>query len=242
MKYIYPAFLCVVFGVGVFLLTITNWSRSGGEAGTAYNVDEEGELSIADGTRPNGKTVLTKSDDGSDAEWLEKWLLTERSGKQLGSEELAGQPYVAGFFYSTCPAICVQQNTKVKELQGKFQGQAIRFVSISCDPEVDRPDVLQQYAERFEADDDQWLFFTGKMDYIKRVGAECFTLGIHRQGHPEKFVLVDKAGDPVGLYTWSDEEQWQTLQEDISKIIAAGGKFEEAESQAEIPADSKVNK
>ncbi|MEZ6075613.1 MAG: SCO family protein [Pirellulaceae bacterium] len=64
--------------------------------------------------------------------------------------------------------ICLNQNAKVQELQEKYRGQPLRLLSISCDPEVDRPKVLAEYAKRFDADPKQWLFLTGEMDYIAR--------------------------------------------------------------------------
>jgi protein SCO1 len=165
--------------------------------------------------------------DGSDEEWLTKFSLIERSGKRVGSSELKGQPYVAGFFFTSCPTICPKQNEKVRQLQKKFAGQPVRFLSISCDPEVDTPEVLSAYADRFDADPDQWLFLTGDMTYIRRVGAEFFGLGIMRYAHPEKFALIDAEGKRYGYYTWSDANQWEALQADITKMIAAGGTLED---------------
>ncbi|MCC6507994.1 MAG: SCO family protein [Pirellulaceae bacterium] len=157
---------------------------------------------------------------GSDKDWLTEFELTERSGKLISSQSFLGQPYVIGFFYATCPSICVRQNEKFKVLQEKFRGQPIRLVEITCDPEVDRPEVLAEYANRFDADPEQWLFFTGDMDYISRVGSEMYSIGVMRRGHPEKFALVDAKGKIFGYYTWSDAAQWQTLQQDMAKLIA----------------------
>ena len=230
---IYRAILAIVALVGIGL-----WFRSrdgsgvpGGQAGMAYQENENGQLVPATGNRPSQRTTIPEREnpDGSEEPWLTQFSLIERSGKQIGSHELKGQPYVAGFFFSTCPSICVQQNTKVQQLQERFKDQAIRFVSISCDPEVDRPEVLTNYAQRFSADEQQWLFFTGKMDYIRRVGSEVFSLGVMRRGHPEKFALMDANGKMFGLYTWSDEVQWQGLQKDIERLIAAGGVLESDE-------------
>jgi protein SCO1/2 len=203
-----------------------------GVAGKAYTESEDGQLQLNTGERTAVRTKVSgqAANDGSDEDWLTKFVLTERSGQKISSEQLKGQPYVAGFFFSTCPSICVRQNSKVQELQQKFKGRDIRFVSISCDPEVDSPEVLSDYAQRFGADKDQWLFFTGKMDYITRVGGEVFQLGVMRRGHPEKFALMDANGDLFGLYTWSDQAQWEALQQDIERLLAAGGVIDPEDS------------
>ena len=163
MKIYYFGFLSVLAAIGIGLNYVSSNS-----AGKAYIQGEDGNIVESDGSRPNGRTEIVR-DNGSNAEWLTKWVLTERSGKQVGTEDLAGQPFIAGFFFSTCPGVCPRQNAKVKELQDEFTGQAVRFLSISCDPEVDTPEVLVDYANAFDADPEQWLFLTGEMKYICEV-------------------------------------------------------------------------
>jgi protein SCO1 len=199
-----------------------------GQAGTAYTETEDGELILADGTRASDSSLASPKPalDLDQNGFLASFDLIERSGKPMNSEELKGQPYVASFFFSLCGSVCMQQNEKVQLLQNKFAGQPVRFISISCDPEVDRPDVLTEYAKKFDADKDQWLFLTGELGYIRRVGAELFTLPVERRFHAEKFVLVDANGDIYAYYTWTDPEQWQALQRDIAKMIEAGGTLE----------------
>ncbi len=151
--------------------------------------------------------------------WLSHFELIERSGETIRSEDLKGQPYVVGFFFTLCPSICVNQNAKVKELQEKFRGQPVRLLSISCDPDVDRPEVLREYAQRFEADPEQWLFLTGDLGYITRVAGEMYFLAASLRFHAEKFVLVDAEGNNVGYYTWNDPLQFQELERDIQKLL-----------------------
>ncbi len=232
--------------VGVLIIIRNQPRRVGaGEAGVAYIEQSDGTFKQATETRDAQRTVVPERDQGRDSvrdpdaapiakkrqtagklpkgaekDWLTEFELTERSGKLISSESFKGQPYVVGFFFATCPSVCVRQNEKFKLLQDKFHGQPIRLVEITCDPEVDRPEVLAEYANRFGADPEQWLFFTGDMDYISRVGSEMYSIGIARRGHPEKFALVDAAGKVYGLYTWSDANQWQALQRDMSKLIS----------------------
>lgn len=194
---------------------------SGGEAGKAYIEQPDGTLREASEVRSERRTVVTpRETNGSQSQWLTDFELIERSGKRINSQSFRGQPYVVGFFFATCPSVCVRQNEKFKVLQDKFRGQPIRLIEISCDPEVDKPEVLAEYANRFKADPEQWLFFTGEMDYISRVGSEMYSIGVVRRGHPEKFALVEASGKVYGLYTWSDAGQWQALQRDMSKLIA----------------------
>ncbi len=149
------------------------------------------------------------------AGWMSEFELTERSGKAINSDALLGAPYVVSFFFSTCPSICVQQNQKVKELQDEFASKGVRFVSISVDPATDKPEVLREYATRFQADPEQWLFLTGDLGYIRRVGAEVYRLPVDEKFHTEKLVLVDAKGQIVGYYLWPEKKQFEKLKADI---------------------------
>jgi protein SCO1 len=154
-----------------------------------------------------------------DEEWLSRFELIERNGELVKSEQLLGQPYVVSFFFSTCPSICVQQNQKLKELQEAFKGEGVRFVAISVDPETDTPEVLTEYAARFGADAEQWLFMTGDLTYIRRIGGEIFRQPVNKQFHTERFVLVDPEGKIEGFYNWPDKPQFKKLQEKIREMI-----------------------
>ncbi|TVQ00571.1 MAG: SCO family protein [Planctomycetaceae bacterium] len=151
--------------------------------------------------------------------WMTDFELTERSGESIGSDDLKGSPYVVSFFFSTCPSICVQQNQKVQELQREFAGTGVRFVSISVDPETDTPEVLQEYAARFGADAQQWLFMTGDLTYIRRVGGEVFRLAVDEKFHTEKFVLVHPSGSIIGYYSWPESKQFDKLKTDIRSLL-----------------------
>ena len=145
--------------------------------------------------------------------------MTERSGETVKSEQLLGQPYVVSFFFSTCPSICVQQNQKLKELQSEFDGEGVKFVAISVDPETDTPEVLREYAARFGADPDQWLFMTGDLTYIRRVGGEIFRQPVDKKFHTERFVLVDPEGKIEGFYSWPEKAQFNKLQDKIRDMM-----------------------
>lgn len=159
-----------------------------------------------------------------DAEaWLSRFELMERSGEMVSSEDLLGAPYVVSFFFSSCPSICVQQNQKIMELQDEFQGRDVRFVAISVDPQTDTPEQLREYAARFNADASQWLFLTGDLNYIRRVGAEVYRQPVNKQFHTERLVLVDPTGKIEGFYNWPEPIQFEQLKEKINELINSEG-------------------
>ncbi len=210
--------LLVLSGAGI-LFALPGCSEQG-PAGRAYVISTSDDTTTDSSAEGISRHTRKRPKSGADKEeWLSSFELIERSGETVRSEDLKGQPYVVGFFFTLCPSICVNQNAKVQELQVKYRGQPLRLLSISCDPEVDRPKVLAEYAKRFDADPKQWLFLTGEMDYIARVAAEMYFLSAARRFHAEKFVLVDAQGNNVGFYNWSDPLQFNQLQSDIDKLL-----------------------
>ena len=158
----------------------------------------------------------------SEPNWTRGFALTERSGRLVKSEELLGEPYVVCFFFSTCPGTCKRQSSEMRLLQSKFKGKPIRLVSISVDPEVDTPEALTEYANSFNADKDRWLFLTGALDDIIKVGTEMFFLpGVEKRGHPDRFCLVDAKGDLVGSYVWLDPDAREQLIAHIEELLGS---------------------
>ncbi len=152
--------------------------------------------------------------------WTRSFELTERSGQKVRSEDLVGQPYVVCFFFSTCPGTCKRQSGEMRLLQSKFKDKPIRLLSISVDPEVDTPEVLSAYADSFNADPKQWLFLTGELQNIIKIGSEMFFLpGVEKRGHPDRFCLVDAKGELVGSYVWLDQEERELLVAHIEELL-----------------------
>lgn len=152
--------------------------------------------------------------------WLKEFELTERSGRKVKSEDLRGEPYVACFFFTTCPGTCTRQSNQMQLLQSKYKGKPIKFVSITVDPEIDTPEVLTAYAEKYQANKDRWLFLTGPLETIIRAGAEKFFLGrVEKRGHPDQFCLVNAEGDLVGSYVWLDQEERDLLMTHINELL-----------------------
>jgi len=87
------------------------------------------------------------------------------------TDVLADQIVVVSLFYSNCDGACPLTNAKLAELQELLRdqlGHGVRFLSITLDPERDTPDVLKEYATKFEAQDG-WLFLTGKKEDLKKI-------------------------------------------------------------------------
>lgn len=170
------------------------------------------------------------SDGASD--WMDTFTLTERSEKTVHWTDLEGQVRIVSFFFSSCPASCLQQNTKLRDLDRAYAGKNIKLLSITCDPDIDSPERLREYATKLEASPDQWLFLTGRLVYIRRVAGELFQVALDKQTHSEKFIVCDKWGHIRGRFTWNKVDEMAELRLLVDKLL----------TETEPPADvAKTN-
>lgn len=109
--------------------------------------------------------------------------LIERSGWQSTLADLLGKVWITNFFYTECPDTCPLQSAHMARLQDELaQEPDVRLVSISVDPEHDTPEVLAEYATRYGAVPERWLFLTGSKEAIYRLAIEGFRLGVVDRG------------------------------------------------------------
>jgi cytochrome oxidase Cu insertion factor (SCO1/SenC/PrrC family) len=99
--------------------------------------------------------------------------------------DLEGKVWVASFIFTNCPDECPLMTAEMARLQSDLAHiPELRLVSISVDPERDIPAVLSQYADRFDADPERWLFLTGDKQAIYRLARDGFRLGIVDPSEP----------------------------------------------------------
>jgi protein SCO1/2 len=165
-----------------------------------------------------------------------EFTLTERSGRSVSAADLRGAIWVANFVFTACPGMCPGLSARMASLQQRLQpegqggGPEVRLVSFSVDPEHDTPRVLRDYADRFRADPERWLFLTGARDTMYPLVRDGFRLSVAelpadaRAGAPEpithsdRFVLVDPALQIRGYYHGTDTESVGILLGDIERL------------------------
>jgi cytochrome oxidase Cu insertion factor (SCO1/SenC/PrrC family) len=168
--------------------------------------------------------------------YLTEYTLTERNGRKLGTDDLAGKVYVTNFFFSTCPTTCLQQNQKFETVQKEFGPKGVQFVSITCDPDTDTPSRLTRYAdEKFKIakNDDSWWFLTGDLKYIRRIAGEFYLVHLDKQTHTERFEVRDKWGNPRGSFEWKNDISLAELKLKLNSLLA------ETEPPADVQAAAK---
>ena len=163
------------------------------------------------------------------------FTLTDSSGEDFGSADLRGKIWVADFIFASCTAMCPMLSTEMARVRDKLADEPLfedlRFVSISVDPANDTPEVLAEYAGRWDADPANWRFLTGDRDAIWDLSKEGFRLAVGEAPkgskeplfHSDRFVLVDGDGNIRGYYEALDPAGREKLLADVRSVAGASG-------------------
>lgn len=193
-----------------------------GSNSSADSTDEEEDEFSEPPTDPGRRSTLASLVKSAKDQpgWLQDFEFTDQLGRKVTSESLKGKPYIACFFFTTCPSSCPRQTSQLQLLHNKYKNKPIQFVSISVDPNVDTQEKLAEYAAKYQADPERWYFLRAPIDYVSKVGVEKFFLdGVQERGHPDRFCLVNAEGDIVGSYVWLDIDERELLTKHIEELI-----------------------
>ena len=125
-------------------------------------------------------------------------LLTE-SGRAIRfySDALKDKVVLINFVFTqcgdTCPLITARLVQVKRELGDAF-GRDVRFISISVDPEHDRPEDLARFARKFDAVHPEWWFLTGDKDNVDLVVKKLGAYTVERESHLTAIIIGDAAG------------------------------------------------
>ena len=106
--------------------------------------------------------------------------LYDASGERFHLREMEPRHRVITFFYVRCPLqdYCPTQSLRLSQLQRQMAESPteVHLVSLTLDAEHDRPEVLSEYASRFQADPERWTLAGADdaeaiRDFAHRTGA-----------------------------------------------------------------------
>jgi protein SCO1/2 len=136
--------------------------------------------------------------------------LVDQDGRRVPLADVLapGAPVAVDFVFTTCTTICPVLSASLAGLQRRAaELPGLRLVSISIDPEHDRPAVLRAYGERFHASP-AWRFYTGTEEDVRAVLAAFGAFAGGKANHrPLTFVRGAAGGDWIrieGLATGDD--------------------------------------
>lgn len=171
-----------------------------------------------------------------------------QNGKTITEQDYLGKVYVVEFFFTTCPTICPRMNRNLVEIQNEFtEFDNFGVASFTITPEIDSPEVLKAYAEKYGITNPNWHLMTGDEAKIYELANIGFNIYAGKNPnieegfeHSGNFALIDKKGfirsrkdnfgNPKIFYSGiiSEEEQEDDegmkeeismLKEDIAKLL-----------------------
>jgi protein SCO1/2 len=163
----------------------------------------------------------------------------------IGNEDFLGKVFIAEFFFTSCPSICIEMNKNMKILDNEFGDRDdFGIASFTIDPDHDTPKVLKEYSELLEVKSKNWHFLTGDVTDIYDLSNSGFNIfssinpdvagGFEHQGF---FALIDQngyirsrtnsMGSPIVYYLGIEDENSEKqgvdmLKEDILKLLNDG--------------------
>lgn len=111
----------------------------------------------------------------------------------------ADEPVALNFIFTTCTTICPVMTATFAKMRRELgaAGGELRLVSISIDPEYDRPEVLKEYARQFGAGEG-WSFLTGDSADISDVLVSFNAYAGSKMNH-RPITLLKRPGDPLWI-------------------------------------------
>jgi protein SCO1/2 len=167
-------------------------------------------------------------------EAVPEFNLVDQDGHAVSLGDFRGKAVLLTFIYTRCPLpnFCPLMSKNFAELEQRLGAEfAGRFhlLSVSMDPEFDRPDVLKDYAARYDARPQDWTFATGDADQIKLV-ADMLGLYYARENglisHDLRTALIGPDGRLLRLWKsnlWTPYEVQRAVRETLTgaKDVAA---------------------
>ena len=206
-------------------------ARVPGELIRATLVVGDGEVHLEDVTRtgeaPLAETPPRTFDLVEQGEAVPDEPFVDQRGASTRLSDWRGQAVAITFIYTRCPLpdFCPRMDghfAAVRDLVEQdpaFRGR-VRLVSVSFDPDYDRPRVLAAHAKRVGADGATWRFVTGDREDIDRF-ASRFGVSVIREGqaaadivHNLRTAVIDPAGrlaTVLGGNDWTPAELAEAL-------------------------------
>jgi protein SCO1/2 len=153
--------------------------------------------------------------------------LTSQQGQTITLANLEKKVFVANFIFTSCKGVCKKMSSQMVRVQQAFAKQPkVKILSFTVDPARDSVGALQQYAARYGANANQWLFLTGPKQDIYQLAITGFklpvmevTTGLPDFIHSEKFMLVDARRHVRGIYDGTSEDEVDRLITEIKILL-----------------------
>lgn len=179
---------------------------------------------------PNAEPAGGSVSEAAPGTAVPDFTFIDQDGKRLRMSELRGGPVLLTFVYTRCPLpnYCIRMSSNFEAVAKQLKQnspdtwQRAHILSVSFDPDFDKPQVLHQYGHSYagavDPDFHHWNFVTGTPEEVGKA-AKFFGLVYDKQKnqyiHSLRTAVIDKEGKLVTIYHGNE---WKP--EDVAKQIA----------------------
>ncbi len=162
------------------------------------------------------------------------FTLTDQNGRVIHLSDFRGKAVVLTFIYTRCPLpnFCPLMSKNFSQLEERLSAEftnRYQLLSVSMDSDFDTPEVLKEYAARYNANAKDWTFATGDAEQIKLVAGLIGLYYVKENGlisHDLRTALIGPDGRLVHLWksnVWTPYEVQRMVRETLTgdKYVAA---------------------
>jgi len=161
--------------------------------------------------------------------------LTDQNGRVIHLNDFRGKAVVLTFIYTRCPLpnFCPLMSKNFSQLEERLSAEfsnRYQLLSVSMDPDFDTPEVLKEYAARYNASSRDWSFATGDSEQIKFVAGLIGLYYVKENGlisHDLRTALIGPDGRLVHLWksnVWTPYEVQRMVREALTGIKDVAGR------------------
>jgi protein SCO1/2 len=162
---------------------------------------------------------------------LPEFHFTNQFDQPFSTAQFRGEALALTFLFTRCPYpnFCPRMANNFEEAQEKLLALANRptnwqLLTISFDPEFDRPAVLKAYADAHKCDPRHWTFATGELIDITAIAEQFGMTFWHDEtgsiSHNLRTVVIDASGRVQKIFSGNE---W-TSAELVAEMVQAAGK------------------
>jgi len=155
------------------------------------------------------------------------FTMVNQLGETVSQKTFDDKIYIADFFFTTCPWICLKMTGNMVKVQEAFKDDPeVLLLSHSVTPSIYSVPVLKNYADKNGVLENKWHLVTGDKTEIYNLGRNQYfvenDLGVPKDIndflHTENFLLVDKNKHIRGIYNGLNRASIAQLITDIKAL------------------------
>jgi len=171
-------------------------------------------------------TLVHPSLVGKTTHTIPEFSFTNQYGDNISQEDVQNKIYIANFFFTSCPSICIDLTNNLKIVQDAFKEDEIIILSHSVDPEVDTISRLMKYQNINQINGKNWFLLRGKIEEVINMAQLGYfaiaSVNNHVENsliHTENVALIDSQSQIRGIYNGTSQLEMSYLIDDINKLL-----------------------